>query len=126
MSTLDKASVWKRQVPGGEPRVFPFVRHRDDVVADHVKPLAVADLAGRGPQRIDAMFLEPFIGIEKEVLLAPQHPGQRLPHYIGRIFADAGRCDRDCQTPSRYRTWIERRRVSSKVEPFPRSRLGRA
>ena len=37
------------------------------------------------------MFLEPFVGIVKEVLLAPQHPGQRLPHHTRLIFADAGR-----------------------------------
>ena len=28
------------------------------------------------------MFLEPFVHIEEEVLLAPQHPGQRLPHHV--------------------------------------------
>ena len=31
----------KRQVPGREPRIFPFVRHRDDGVIDHVRPFAV-------------------------------------------------------------------------------------
>jgi len=34
----------KGQIPGGEPRIFPFVRHRDDVVTDHVEPFAVAHL----------------------------------------------------------------------------------
>ena len=37
------------------------------------------------------MFLEPFVAVEKEVLLAPQHSGQCLAHHIGRIFADMGR-----------------------------------
>ena len=37
------------------------------------------------------MFLEPFVDVEEEVLLAPQHSGQCLPHHIGRIFADSGR-----------------------------------
>jgi hypothetical protein len=41
-------------------------------------------------QRIDAVFLEPFVGLEKEVLLAPEHPGQCLSHYISGVFADAG------------------------------------
>jgi hypothetical protein len=45
-------------------------------------------------QRISAMFLKPFVDIVKEKLLAPQHPGQRLPHHIGRVFADTGRCYR--------------------------------
>ena len=35
----------KRKVPGGKPRVLPLVRHRDDVVVDHVEPLHVADRA---------------------------------------------------------------------------------
>ena len=81
----------ERQVPGGKPRIFPLVRHRDDIVADHVEPLAVAHLTGRRPHRIVAVFLEPFVGVVKEVLLAPQHPGQRLPHHTRLIFADAGR-----------------------------------
>ena len=37
----------KGQIPGGEPRIFPLVRHRDDMVADHVEPLAVAHLTRR-------------------------------------------------------------------------------
>jgi hypothetical protein len=61
------------------------------MVADHVEPLAVAHLTGRRPHCIEAMFLEPFVGIEEKVLLAPQHSGQCLPHHTGRIFADAGR-----------------------------------
>ena len=36
----------ERQVPRGVPRVFPLVRHRDDVVVEHVGPLAVAHAAG--------------------------------------------------------------------------------
>ena len=26
------------------------------------------------------MFLEPFVHVEEEILLAPEHPGQRLAH----------------------------------------------
>jgi hypothetical protein len=40
------------------------------------------------------MFFEPFVDVVVKKLLAPQHPGQRLPHHIGRIFADAARRDR--------------------------------
>ena len=39
------------------------------------------------------MFQEPFIHVETEVLLAPQHPGQRLAHDAGAIFADTFRRD---------------------------------
>ena len=45
------------------------------------------------PHRIDAMFLEPLVHVETEVLLAPQHPGQRLPHDEGLIFTDPLRSD---------------------------------
>ena len=60
------------------------------MVADDVEPFAVAHLTGRGPHRIEAVFLEPFVGVVKEVLLAPQHPGQCLPHHLGLILADTG------------------------------------
>ena len=40
------------------------------------------------------MFVEPFVHVEEVALLAPEHPRQRLPHDIGRIFADAGWRDR--------------------------------
>src|SRR6516225_972224 len=80
----------KGEVPGGEPRIFPLVRHRDDMIADHVEPLAVANLAGRGPHWVGIVFHEPFIGMVKEILLAPQHPGQRLSHHIGYVLAYAG------------------------------------
>ena len=34
------------------------------------------------------MFHEPFVHIEEEKLFAPEHPGQRLAHDKGLIFAD--------------------------------------
>jgi len=58
------------------------------VIADHVEPLAIAHLTGCLPHRIEAMFQEPFVGIQQEVLLAPQHPGQCLPLHIGHVLAD--------------------------------------
>src|SRR6516165_5759208 len=50
-------------------------------IVDHVEPFAVAYLPAARPQRIHAMFVEPFVHVEPEVLLAPQHPGQRLAHH---------------------------------------------
>ena len=44
-------------------------------------------LAAR-PHRIGAVFLEPFVHVETEVLLAPEHPGQCLAHDAGLVFAD--------------------------------------
>jgi hypothetical protein len=64
------------------------------MVADHVKPITVPGLALSGQQRICTVLLEPLVDIEKEVLLAPQHSRERLPHYNGRILADSGGCDR--------------------------------
>jgi hypothetical protein len=55
-----------------------------------MKPFPVANLAGRGPHRIGAVFLEPFVGIQEKVLLGPQHSTQRLPHHIGGVLAYAG------------------------------------
>ena len=59
----------------------------------HVKPFAVPHLAGVWPQRVRAMFLKPFVQFESEVLLTPKHPGHRLSHDEGFIFADTLRRD---------------------------------
>src|SRR5262249_2918061 len=64
-------------------------RHRDDMAPDHVEPLVIADPAAR-PSRIDPVLLEPFVYIVKEILLAPQHSGQRLAHHIGCVFSRTG------------------------------------
>src|SRR5262249_19330188 len=42
------------------------------------------------PSRIDPVLLEPFVYIVKEILLAPQHSGQRLAHRIGCVFSNTG------------------------------------
>ena len=43
----------------------------------------------------------------RSILLAPQHPGQSLPHHIGRIFADTGRRYRSVEfvglAPARFK-----------------------
>ena len=36
----------KGKVPSGKPWIFPLVRHRDHMLADHVEPLAVPRYAG--------------------------------------------------------------------------------
>ena len=61
------------------------------MVADHMEPLSVPRLAGFRQQRIGAMLLEPFVDVVEEMLLAPQHPGQRLPHHTGCVLAQMGR-----------------------------------
>jgi hypothetical protein len=81
------------EVPRRVPGVLPLVRHRDDVVVDHVEPAAVADVAAFATQRMDVMLLQPLVEIEEVVLLAPQHRGQRLTHH--RQFRRGGRRRRD-------------------------------
>ena len=69
----------KRQIPGGEPRVFPAVRHRDDVGGLEVLPLPVAaEQAAR--RRRKPVAVEPVLDVVMEELLAPDHPGQGLAH----------------------------------------------
>ena len=79
------------EIPGGEPGIFPLVGHRDDVLVQHVRPVAVSHRRRARFARIDAMLLQPFPDIEEIVLLGPQHPGQGLPHHVRRVGADPGR-----------------------------------
>ena len=74
----------ERQVPGREPRVLPLVRHRDHVVVDQVVPAAVPD-PGIGTERVGAVLGQPPLDVVPVVLLAPQHPGQRLPDDVSLV-----------------------------------------
>src|SRR6478672_12101573 len=82
------------QVPGGIPRVLPFVGHGDDVVVDHMEPLLVSALTAPGRQRIGPTFLQPLFHVESVILLGPKHASQGLAHYPGALFADRGWGDR--------------------------------
>ena len=84
----------KRQVPGGEPGIFAFIRHGNDSVIYHMLPFAVSCRHVANLGRTSTAFSEPFGQVEEVVLLAPKHPRQRLPHDIGRVFADTDRSDR--------------------------------
>ena len=70
----------KRQVPGGEPRIFPLVRHRHDVGQGDVLPPGVA---GRRPpslrrrRRLSRITVEPLFDIETVKLLAPRATRRR-------------------------------------------------
>ena len=53
------------QVPGRIPRVFPLVRHRNDVGVQHVKPVGIAHAAAAGwHERMTVVLLKPSIQIE--------------------------------------------------------------
>ena len=80
----------KCQVPGGIPGVLPFVGHGDDVVVDHVEPVAVAAGTARGVEGVGAVLLQPGVGIKIVVLLGPEHAGEGLAHDVGGIRRHRG------------------------------------
>ena len=82
------------QIPRRVPRVLPFVGHRNDVPIYHVEPIGVTAAAVAGVQGIGVVFVEPVVAVKEEELFAPQHAGQRLPHYIGFIRRQRRRRDR--------------------------------
>ena len=85
----------ERQIPGRVPGILPLVRHRDDVVVDHVDPFPVPDVATvTAGQRVCPVFIQPRVEVEVVVLLRPEHPGERLPHDVGGILSDRRRRDR--------------------------------
>ena len=84
------------EVPGGEPRVLPLVGHRHDVEGVKGAPARVPPVQpGVGRFRLAGVAVEPagdVVGVE---LLAPEHPGQRLPEHerlvLGRSRRGSGR-----------------------------------
>ncbi len=85
----------EREVPRGVPGVLPLVRHRDDVVVDHVRPLRVADVVPRRrAQRVRGVLAKPHVEVEGVVLLGPQHPRQSLPHDHRPVRVQRRRRDR--------------------------------
>ena len=70
----------KRQIPRGEPRVFPFVRHRNNVGIVHVRPIGVARVfAFRRRRRLRRIAVEPRPHVETIKLFRPDHAGESLP-----------------------------------------------
>ena len=73
----------KRQIPGGEPRELPGVRHREDVGVVEVPPVAVAALeALRRRGRLTGVAIEPAAHVVLVELLGPEHSGEGLPHHV--------------------------------------------
>ena len=85
------------QVPGREPRVLPLVRHRHQVEGIEVAPFGVAPaLPLRRGRRLGGVTVEPAGHVVVVQLLAPQHPGEGLPHHhrlvrLGPLRASARR-----------------------------------
>ena len=84
----------KCKVPCCIPGIFPLIRHGDDFAVQHVEPLGIShvvmSLLG---QWMGLVFIQPLVKIEVIVLLAPKHPGQRLP--VNTAFVVTQRPRRD-------------------------------
>src|SRR5262249_33981765 len=69
----------KSEVPRGEPRILPLVRHGGDAHRVEMPPAAIAAdvaLGGRGEGGIVAV--EPDVDVEQIALLVPEHAGEGL------------------------------------------------
>ena len=67
------------EVPGGEPRILPLVRHGEDAHGIQVAPVNVANVLARfGRRAAGIITVEPKIYVEEIRLLVPKHAGERL------------------------------------------------
>ena len=82
------------QIPGRVPRVFPLVRHGDDVMVQHVEPLRVPGISITGMKSVRVVLVQPIVTVEEEELLTPKHARESLTHHPGRVFTHRWRRDR--------------------------------
>ena len=86
LASKGKRNAMKRQVPGGVPGIFPFVRHGDDIFVVEVWPIVITTIE---PflrwRRIVQVSLKPTLYDIVIVLLRPEQPGEALAHDILRI-----------------------------------------
>ena len=88
----------KGQIPGGVPRVLPLVRHRNDVVVEHVEPVAVPDRdRRRRVERVHAVLTEPHVDVEEVVLLRPEEASECLSHDQRGVLAGGFRRQRSVE-----------------------------
>ena len=113
------------QVPRGEPRVLPLVRHRDHVAGEEVEPRDVAQPAAGGvlAPRVDALLAQPAVDVVLVVLLAPQQPGERLAHDVRRVLVEVAGDDAGVEgvrlgDPLREHR-VEVDRAAARVQPHP-------
>jgi hypothetical protein len=79
-------NTMESQVPGGVPRVFPFIRHREDVCIVQMSPFAItAPFAFRRRWKLTGIPVEPFGYIVIKELFAPDHTRQGLALDISGI-----------------------------------------
>ena len=67
------------QVPGREPRVFPLIRHRNNVPVEKVSPFSISTEVSFGRRRwLRRITREPFANAVLVELFAPKQPGITL------------------------------------------------
>ena len=121
----------KRQVPRGEPRIFPFVRHGNHVGVVQMLPVVVAAvLAFRRRRRLGRIALQPFRHVVVIKLFAPDHARERLALHqprvgIGDVLLQAGvkfvglACGAGRKCASKSANGLPRRRAAGLREPQP-------
>ena len=79
-------TVWKGQVPGGEPGVFPLVGHGEHVGGVQVHPVRVAAVQPLGRRRRPGRVADqPLVHVVAVVLLGPHQAGKGLPHHVALV-----------------------------------------
>ncbi|MNK48715.1 hypothetical protein D3C87_675500 [compost metagenome] len=89
-----KTHAMERQIPSRIPRIFPLVRHRDDVFVVKMLPIAVSDVAFSLNREIRVAF-QPFSNVVMIELFIPKQTCKSLSLDISlvlvfNIFLDVG------------------------------------
>ncbi len=80
----------KGEIPRRVPRVFPFVRHGNDVGIVQVDPLVVAALtAARIRRGLRGIAAQPAADVVVITLLAPEQSGESLALHAARVLAQS-------------------------------------
>ena len=90
----NQSQAMKSQVPVGVPGILPLVRHRDNLVIEHMSPVSVADRDVAFGYWKGMVFRQPARDIEMIVLLAPQHASECLAEDALPVLIELGWRDR--------------------------------
>src|SRR5580704_1923680 len=75
------------EIPGGEPRILPFVRHRNYVAAEYLQPIMVASVPSAiGRLRLVCIPSQPVLHDVVVELFGPEQAGRRLSCHILRFL----------------------------------------
>ena len=74
----------ERQIPGGIPRILPFVRHGDNVTVEQMRPFTIAAVATRlRRRRLVRIAADPVLNGIMIKLFAHQQTSERLAGDVG-------------------------------------------